>query len=88
MEIYFKNNSGEFNLLKKYQLKKYYEWRETDLQKTKYNFRGGNVTFFKKGDSCFIKTTKFGPFLLYKYIPGSTGCYSEVDKDHWENQVI
>tara|TARA_B100001248_G_scaffold254446_1_gene232846 strand:+ start:73 stop:342 length:270 start_codon:yes stop_codon:yes gene_type:complete len=88
VEIYFKNNRGELNLLRKYQLSKYYKWRKTDLQEKKYYFTNGNVTFYKKGQSCFIKTTNFGPFRLYKYIPGSTGCYSEVDKDHFCSKVI
>lgn len=90
VEIYFRNNSGDFNQLRKYQLSKYNEWRKTNLKEKTYYFSGGNVTFYKKSKSCFIKTTNFGPFRLYKYIPGSTGCYSEVDKDHFcsENQII
>ena len=80
--IYFRNNSGIFNPLRSYQESRYREWSESEKEKKTYYFNGGKVTFYK---------VKLMPqrFILYKYFPG-TGCYSEVDKDHYDqnNQVL
>tara|TARA_Y200000002_G_C22330567_1_gene516566 strand:+ start:74 stop:625 length:552 start_codon:yes stop_codon:yes gene_type:complete len=88
--IYFRNNSGIFNQLRSYQESRYREWSESEKERKTYYFNGGKVTFYKEGETCYMDTTNRKRFILYKYFPGTTGCYSEVDKDHYNenNQVF